>query len=121
MGALGSAGIALSALALVPQRAWLDHLALIVPDPGATRWLLVLDAACLVALGLERRRRLAVPLALGAGFLGLNVLAMAVTEFFLGLALFHVAVALTSTLILRRHRWLGLAALAIVLTTGMLT
>ena len=58
---------------------------------------------------------------LGAGFLGLNVLAMAVTEFFLGLALFHVAVALTSTLILRRHRWLGLAALAIVLTTGMLT
>jgi hypothetical protein len=120
VGALGSAGIALTALALVPQRAWLDHLALVVPGPCATRWLLVLDVACLVALGLERRR-LAVPLALGAGFLGLNVLAMAVTEFFLGLALFHVAVALTATLILRRYRWLGLAALAVVLTTGMLT
>jgi hypothetical protein len=104
---------------LTPQRAWLDHLALIVPGDRATRWLLLVDAACLVMIGLQcRRRALAVPLAIGLGFLALNVIGMALTEFVLGLAVFHIAVTATASLALRRARWVGLAALGLVLLVG---
>ncbi|HEU4366950.1 MAG TPA: hypothetical protein VFV05_01835 [Methylomirabilota bacterium] len=107
---------------LTPARGWLDRLVLIVPADRATRWLLVLDVACLLLLGHERRHPgLAVPLVLAAGFLALNVLGMAVTDFVLGLALFHVAVTVTAALALRRRRWFGLMALAVVLAAGILT
>src|SRR2546426_12397234 len=71
---------------LTSQRAWLDRLAVVVPAPAATRWLLVADLACLIALGLATRRRaLGVPLTLAAGFIVLNLLGMALTDFYLGL------------------------------------
>ena len=107
---------------LTPQRAWLDRLAVLVPGNGATRWLLVADAVCLIALGLAGRRPvLGVPLALGAGFLALNVLGMVVTDFYLGLALFHVGVGLTALLAPGRARWLGAAAVGLALLLGVLT
>src|SRR5215831_15080959 len=60
---------------LVPQRMWLDRLALMIPGPAATRWLLLADAACLVALGAGMRLPVvAVPAALAAGFVVLNAL-----------------------------------------------
>ncbi len=67
-----------------PQRWWLERLAMLVPGSAATRWLLVADAVCLVAVGLASRRPLlGIPLALGAGFLALNVLGMVLTDFYL--------------------------------------
>jgi hypothetical protein len=78
---------------LTPQRAWLERLAVLVPSNATTRWLLVADAICLIALGIPSRRpALGIPLAIGVGFLTLNVLGMVVTDFYLGLALFHPAV-----------------------------
>jgi len=120
--ALGPAAVSVFTLALTPQRAWLDDFAIIVPAPGATRWLLLLDAACLVLLGCETSHpRLGIPIALAAGFLILNALGMAVTEFFLGLALFHVTVTVTAALALRRRRRFGVMALAVVLAAGIFT
>ena len=107
---------------LTRQRAWLERLSVLVPANGATRWLLVADAVCLIALGLARRRPvLGVPLALGAGFLALNVLGMVVTDFYLGLALFHPGVGLTAVLALRRARWLGAVTVGLALILGVLT
>src|SRR5437870_13813903 len=71
-------GLLVSFQFLTPQRWWLERLAILVPGSAATRWLLVADAVCLVALGLSSRHPwLGVPLALGAGFLVLNLLGMA--------------------------------------------
>ena len=107
---------------LTPQRAWLARLAVLVSANGATRWLLVADAVCLIALGLASRRPvLGVPLALAAGFLALNVLGMVVTDFFLGLALFHLGTGVTAMLALPRARWLGAVAVGLALLLGVLT
>jgi hypothetical protein len=107
---------------LTPQRAWLDRLALIVPASGATHWLLIADLACLVAIGLASRQPwLGLPLALGLGFLVLNVLGMALTDFYLGLALFHLLVGIAAAVFARQARWVGFATLALALTLGMLT
>jgi len=107
---------------LTPQRAWLERLAVLVPANGPTRWLLVPDVVCLIALGLASRRPLlGVPLALGAGFLALNVLGMVMTDFYLGLALFHPAVGITTLLALRHARWVGAATLGLALLVGVLT
>jgi hypothetical protein len=120
--ALAPAAASVFTLALTPQREWLDHLAVIVPAVVVTRWLLLLDAVCLVLLGFETRGPLlGVPIALAIGFLTLNILGMAVTEFFLGLALFHVTVTMTAALALRRHRWFGVTAFAVVLAAGIFT
>src|SRR5688572_1277194 len=57
-------------LAGTAPRPWLDRLAILVPAPAATRWLLIADVACLVALGVATGRpRLGVPFMLGAGFI----------------------------------------------------
>lgn len=101
---------------------WLERLAIIVPATAATRWLLLVDVVCLVALGLVARRpAIAIPLALGVGFLALNVLGMLMTDFFVGLALFHLVVGLVTLLALRRARWLGAATLALSLALGVVT
>ncbi len=107
---------------LVPQRAWLGRLALVVPGPAATRWLLVADVVCLVAIALRSRRPLlAVSVSLGLGFLVLNVFGMAVTDFYLGLALFHFAVGIGAVALLPRARWLGALLVGLALTLGILT
>jgi hypothetical protein len=107
---------------LTPQRAWLDGLALIVPASGATRWLLVADLGCLIAIGLATRRPgLGLPLALGAGFLVLNALGMALTDFYLGLAFFHLLVGIAAAMFAGAARWVGFAALALALALGILT
>jgi len=112
---------AASAAALTPQRAWLDRLALVVPGPSASRWLLLADAVCLIALGLRTRHPMSgVPLAFGTGFLVLNVLGMGFTDFYLGLAAFHLLVAVI-TLAFVPRRWLGAAALALALVLGVAT
>lgn len=104
------------------DRAWLEGLAIIVPGPAATRWLLIADLVCLVALGLAARRPgITIPLALGVGFLAVNVLGMLAMDFFVGLALFHLAVGLVTLLGLRRARWLGAAALALSVALGVVT
>ena len=113
--------IAVNTAALTPQRVWLERLALAVPGPSASRWLLCADAVCLIALGLRTRWPvLGVPLALGAGFLVLNVIGMAVTDFYLGLAAFHLLVAIV-TLALVPRRWLGATALALATLLGLAT
>ena len=117
-------GVALAAAEpyLTSQRAWLDRLAVVVPAPAATRWLLVADLACLIALGLATRRRaLGVSLTLAAGFIVLNLLGMALTDFYLGLTVFHLLVGLVATLTLGRARWLGAVTLGLVLVLGLLT
>ena len=107
---------------LIAQRVWLDRLALVVPGESITRWLLLLDAACLIMVGLERQHRaLGVVGALGGGFLVLNVLGLALTDFFLGLATFHWLVATTAAVTLRHVRWLGVLAAVLVLAVGVLT
>lgn len=122
MLAIATTAASVFTFALTPQRAWLDDLAMIVPAAGMTRWMLLLDAVCLVLLGSQQRRpHFGIPIVLGGGFIALNVLGMAVTEFFLGLALFHIAVTVTAVLALRRRRWFGVLALAAVLAAGILT
>ena len=107
---------------LVPQRMWLDRLALMIPGPAATRWLLLADAACLVALGAGMRRPVvAVPAALAAGFVVLNALGMALTDFYLGLSVFHLVVGITTILCGRRGRWLGGVLLGLAILLGVLT
>jgi len=113
--------VAASAAALIPQRAWLDRLALAVPGPRASRWLLLADAVCLIALGLRTRQPvLGVPIAFGAGFLVLNVLGMGFTDFYLGLAAFHLLTGVTTVAFVPR-RWLGATALALALVLGVTT
>jgi|SRR2546428_31312 len=109
-------------LHLVPQRMWLDRLALMIPGPAATRWLLLADAACLVALGAGMRAPVvAVPAALAVGFVVLNALGMAVTDFYLGLSVFHLVVGITTILCGRRGRWLGGVVLGLAVLFGVLT
>lgn len=122
LATLPALGLFASLQTLTPQRWWLEQLAFVVPDSAATRWLLVADAACLVALGLSSRRPwLGTPLALGAGFLVLNVLGMALTDFYLGLAFFHLAVGIGTAVLVRRTRWLGVALVVLALALGALT
>ncbi|HEU5321259.1 MAG TPA: hypothetical protein VFX28_10675 [Methylomirabilota bacterium] len=114
--------VATATPSLTPQRAWLERLALIVPGPDASRWLLVADAACLIALALASRRpRIAVPLALGVGFLGVNVAGMLLTDFYLGLAVVHLTAGSAALLFARRWRWVGAGALGLALALGVLT
>ena len=115
-------GLLASLQLATPPRPWLERLAFVVPGPAATRWLLVADAACLVAVGLSSRHPwFCVPLALGAGFLALNVLGMALTDFYLGLALFHLVVGIGTAVVARRTRWLGVTLVVLALTLGVLT
>lgn len=65
--------------------------------------------------------RSTIPLTLGIGFLALNILGMLVTDFFIGLALFHPAIGLVTLLALRRARWLGAATLALSVALGVVT
>ena len=114
--------LAAQAIDLVPPRVWLERLAFLVPGGTATRWLLLADLACLVAMGCTARSPLiGIPVSLGLGFVGLNVLGMAVTDFYLGLALFHPAVGLIAALVLRRARWAGLALVGLALVLGLFT
>ena len=114
--------VALTASALTPQRMWLERLALIVPGPAATRWLLVADTVCLIAIALASRHpRLAIPVSLGIGFLILNVIGMLLNDFHLGLALFHYLVATAALVSGGRARWLGRLVLVVALALGVLT
>ncbi len=115
-------GLLASVQPLTPQRWWLDRLAFVIPGPAATRWLLVADVACLAALGLVARRPLVgVPVALGAGFIALIALGLALTDFYLGLAAFHVGVGTTTSLLARRWRRLGIVLIVLTLVLGALT
>src|SRR5262249_26830292 len=107
---------------LVPQRIWLDRLAHMIPGPAATRWLLLGDAACLIAVGAGMRTpAVAVPAALAVGFVVLNALGMAMTDFYLGLSVFHLVVGITTILCVRRGRWLGGIVLGLAVLLGILT
>lgn len=107
---------------LVRERLWLERLALLIPGPAATRWLLIGDAVCLIAIGLASRGPwVGVPLALAFGFLALNALGMVMTDFYLGLALFHLVVGVTAVIIMRRARWIGVVQLALALALGVAT
>lgn len=95
---------------------------LLLPAAAATRWLLLADLACLIAVGLAVRRPLVgVTLALGGGFLVLNGLGMALTDFYMGLALFHLAAGLTGLLFARGARWIGAVTLVLAVGLGALT
>lgn len=107
---------------LVQSRVWLDRFAFLVPGGAATRWLLLVDLACLVALGAATRWWWAgVPAAVVAGFLVLNLAGMALTDFYLGLAVFHLAVGLATAVLVPGGRWLGVALVALTLGLGVLT
>lgn len=107
---------------LIPPREWLHRFELLVPGPTETRWLLLGDLVCLVLLGAQGRRRLlAIPAALGLGLAALNLLGMAVTDFYLGLALFHLAAGVAATLFLSRARWAGPTLVVLALLFGALT
>jgi len=107
---------------LVPPRIWLHRLGFMIPSSAATRWLLLTDIACLVILGRATGwPRVGVPVVLGVGFVALNLVSMAVTDFYLGLALFHLAVAVAAVVGLRSARWLGMAQVALAVTLGIVT
>ncbi len=113
----------LAAEPLTPQRAWLERLALVIPGPTATRWLLLADAVCLVAVGLGARRPwVGLVVALGGGFVVINALGMVLNDFYLALATFHFIVAV-ATLVssARRVRWLGAALVVAALVLGIFT
>lgn len=108
-------------LAVVLPRVWLERLAFVVPGPAATRWLLVADLACLILVGWASRRPvLGAAVTLVVGFVALNLVAMAVRDFYLGLALFHLAVGATAAA-LSPVRWAGLALIAVALVVGLVT
>ena len=107
---------------LVPPRVWLVRLAFLGPGTTATRWPLIGDLICLVAVGATARRpHIGLLVALGAGFAALNLVSMAVTDFYLGLALFHLAVGVTTAAVHRRTRWAGLTLVVLALLLGVLT
>ncbi len=116
-------GVVLGVLdALTAQREWLERLAIVIPGVTATRWLLVGDVACLVAVGLGTRRSTAgIALAIAIGFVALNALGLALLDFYLALAAFHLVVAVTTVLFSRRGRWLGVVLLVVALTLGVVT
>jgi hypothetical protein len=105
-----------------PGRYWLEALHWIVPGPAATRWLLLADAAVLLLVAARWRRPLvAAAVALGGGFLALNVVSLLLTDFFLGLASFHVLTGVVGLVAAGRARWAGAALLALALAVGVLT
>jgi hypothetical protein len=107
---------------LTPQRIWIERLALIIPGPLASRWLLITDAACLIAIGLTTSRpRVWVPMALVLGFVGVNVAGMILTDFYLGLAVVHLTAGSAAVVFARRWRWVGVTALCLTLALGILT
>ena len=107
---------------LTPQRGWFERLAFVLPGPAASRWLLLADAVCLVALGRRTRRPLlGVPLALGLGFIVLNALGLALTDFYLALTAFHLAVGAATLTIAGRSRWLGGGLIVLSVVLGALT
>ena len=120
--ALLSAPLGVLAPDLVPLRIWLDRVAFLIPGSAATRWLLLTDIVCLVAMGRATGRpRVGVPVALLVGFVALNLASMAVTDFYLGLALFHAAVGVAAAISLRRARWMGMTLVALAVMLGILT
>jgi hypothetical protein len=111
-----------AASGLTPQRLWLERLAWIVPGPAMNRWLLLADVACLLAIAFARQRPpFAVPIALGVGFLGLNVFGMVLTDFYLGMVVTHVAAGATALIFAGRWRWVGALTLVLALALGLLT
>src|SRR5439155_8737555 len=53
--------------------------------------------------------------------IALNALGLALTDFYLGLAAFHLGVGLTTSLCARRWGWLGVALIALALVLGAVT
>lgn len=111
-----------AAASLTPQRGWFERLALVIPGPAASRWLLLADAVCLVALGRRMRRPiLGVSFALGFGFIALNGLGLALTDFYLALTAFHLAVGAVTFAVAGGSRWLGGGLIALTVVLGVLT
>jgi hypothetical protein len=111
-----------AAAPLTPQRWWIERLALALPGPHASRWLLLADAVCLVALGCRTGRPLlGGPLALGVGFVVLNGLGLALNDFYLALAAFHLVVGVAMLAVAGRSRWLGAGLIALAVVLGVLT
>jgi hypothetical protein len=105
-----------------PGRYWLEGLGALVPAPGASRALLLADTVVILLAAAGRRHRaLAAVIGLGAGLLVLNVVGMLLTDFFLGLAAFHVLVGMAALGGARRVRWAGAGLLALTLALGVLT
>ena len=69
----------------------------------------------------SRRPRLAIPVALGLGFVGVNVAGMVLTDFYLGLAVVHLLTGAAAVVLARRWRWVGGATLGLALVLGALT
>jgi hypothetical protein len=105
-----------------PGRYWLETLAWAVPGTAVTRWLLLADVA-IIGLVAARCRRplLAGAIGVGLGFLVLNVLGLMVTDFFLGLALFHVLAGIVGIVATGRAWWSGVLLLGLALTLGVFT
>jgi hypothetical protein len=105
-----------------PSRLWLESASWIVPAAWATRLLLAADLMVLVLLAFRQRRPLVMlPVALGAGFIVLNALAMILTDFFVGLLAFHLAIGATALVLGGRMRWAGAGLLVATLALGLST
>ncbi len=105
-----------------PGRHWLEGLDWVVPGPAVTRWLLLADTALLLLVAARRHRPLiAAAVVLAAAFVALNAVGMLVTDFFLGLAAFHVLTAFVGLLAGGHARWAGAGLLAFTLVLGALT
>lgn len=104
------------------SRYWLERLTGMVPGPSATRWLLLADLCVLVLIGVRRHHGVVGSLlAIGAGFLLVNVLGLILTDFFLGLAVFHVMTGVAGILASGPARWAGAVLLVLTLALGGLT
>lgn len=105
-----------------PSRYWLESLSWAVPGPSITRWLLVADLLVLLSIAARfRQGPTGIVLAVGLGFFALNVISMILTDFFLGLAVFHGVTGLAGLLTAGPARWAGGTLLAITLVLGALT
>ena len=105
-----------------PGRYWLEGLAWLVPGTAGTRWLLLADLAIIGLIAARRRRPVvAVVIGVGIAFLALNVLSLLLTDFFLGLALFHMLTGVAGVVATGRAWWSGVLLLALTLTLGVMT
>jgi hypothetical protein len=83
---------------------------------------LLADLGILLLIGTQTKAPVIVTfVSVALGFIVLTSLGMLLTDFYLGLAAFHVLIAAVGLLLLKRARWTAVGALGLLLLLGILT
>ena len=101
---------------------WIEAWGWIIPGSVANRSLLLADLGILLLIGMQTKAPVIVTLTgIVLGFIVLTGLGLLLTDFYLGLTVFHVLVAGVGLLLLRRARWVSAGALGLLLLLGIMT